>query len=270
MPYFMGIDIGTGTSKGIIIRDGKIFMDHTLPTGINYEKTAHTLLEELLGKSGISLANIRYSVATGQGATSAGYCNESIGDIRCCAKGVFNLFPEARTIIDIEGQTTQVIRLGKAGQIANFVTSEKCASGSGRFLDIISNVLQIPLENIGPLSLKSQNPVRFTTACAVFGESEAVSRVAEGVPAADILAGVHQSIAEKISTMVDRVGMEEAIVVCGGGGLNTGLVKMLESVLKLPLLVPPQPQMVTVLGAALLAQDAAGTTQIIGINKGRE
>ncbi len=176
-----------------------------------------------------------------------------MADIRCCAKGVHHLLPDARTVIDIEGQTTQVILLGKNGQIANFVTSEKCASGSGRFLEIISNVLQIPIGEIGALSLKSKKPVTFTTACAVFGESEAVSRVAEGASAADILAGVHKAMAEKIATMIERSGIEETVAVCGGGALNTGLVKAVEAALKVKVLVPPQPNLVTGLGAALFA-----------------
>ncbi len=257
MTYYMGIDIGTGTSKGVIVNDTHLEADYTLPSGINYKIAANNLAEELLKKAGISADDIKYTVSTGYGAGSVAGANESISDIRCCVKGIFNLFPDVRTVIDIEGQTTQVIRLGKNGQIANFVTSEKCASGSGRFLDIISNVLQIPLADIGPRSLKSKNPVAFTTACAVFGESEAVSRVAEGVPAEDILAGVHRSMAEKINTMIERVGIEERCAVCGGGALNIGLVKALEDVLKVKLIVPEQPQLVSALGAALFAKEAA-------------
>jgi len=257
MSYFMGIDIGSGTSKGVVIKDHEQCASCSLSSGINYRTAANKLREELLRTAGISLAEVKYIVATGQGDINVDYANESIVDLRCCAKGVSNLFPEARTVIDIEGQTTQVLRLGDHGQLTDFVTSEKCASGSGRFIDIISNVLQIPLSEIGPLSLKSHNPVTFTSACAVFGESEAVSRVAEGTPAEDILAGVHQAMSAKIKTMIERVGLENACVLCGGGGLNIGLVKTLESSLQLTLLVPPQPHMVTALGAAWLAQEAS-------------
>jgi predicted CoA-substrate-specific enzyme activase len=262
MSYYMGIDIGTGTSKGVVIKGTHLEANYTLPSGINYKTAAEKLAAELLEKTGLAMTDIRYKAATGYGAGSVAYADENISDIRCCAKGIFNLFPEVRTVIDIEGQTTQVIRLGKNGQIANFVTSEKCASGSGRFLEIISNVLQIPLEDIGPRSLKSKNPVAFTTACAVFGESEAVSRVAEGVPAEDILAGVHRAMADKIATMIERVGIEERCALCGGGALNVGLVKALEDVLKLSLLVPEQPHLVTALGAALFAKEAGERADI--------
>lgn len=255
----MGIDIGTGTSKGVIIKDNELVVYNSIPSGIKYEVAANKLAEQLLGKAGISMDNIDFTVATGHGSASVTYSNQRFSDIRCCAKGIHRIFPEARTIIDIEGQTTQVIRLGKKGQIANFTTSEKCASGSGRFLDIISNVLQIPIGDIGKLSLKSRNPVTFTTACAVFGESEAVSRVAEGVPSEDILAGVHKAMADKIYTMIEKVGLEEYCAICGGGGLNIGLIKTLEGVLQLKLLVPPQPHIVTAFGAALFAKETGDT-----------
>jgi (R)-2-hydroxyacyl-CoA dehydratese activating ATPase len=256
MTYYVGIDMGTGTAKGVIVQDARISADYQLTSGINYKIAAGKLAEELLKSAGISKDDIKYTVATGYGAGSVAGANEIISDIRCCVKGIFNLFPDVRTVIDIEGQTTQVVRLGKNGQIANFVTSEKCASGSGRFIEIISNVLQIPLADIGPRSLKSKNPVSFTTACAVFGESEVVSRVAEGESADDILAGVHQAMADKINTMIERVGIEERVAVCGGGALNIGLVKALEDVLKVTLIVPEQPQLVTALGAALFAKEA--------------
>jgi (R)-2-hydroxyacyl-CoA dehydratese activating ATPase len=256
MPYFMGIDIGSGTSKGVVVKERQTCASYSLPSGVNYRLAADKLRVELLKLAGISVADVNYTLATGQGDVNVTYADERAADLRCCAKGVASLFPAARTIIDVEGQTTQILRVGELGQLTNFVNSEKCASGSGRFIEIISNVLQIPLNEIGPLSMKSRNPVVFTTACAVFGESEAVSRVAEGVPPEDILAGVLQAMSAKIRTMIDRVGLEKPCVLCGGGGLNTGLVITLESVLQLKLLVPQQPQMVTALGAALLAQEA--------------
>ena len=257
MSYFMGIDIGSGTSKGVITRDGELLAYHLLPSGVNYRIAAEKLREELLAKAGLSLQDMTCTIATGQGSGNVSFSNQQVTDIRCCARGINSIFPSARTVIDVQGQSTQVIRLSESGQVANFVISEKCASGSGRFLDIIANVLQIELEDIGPLSLKSDNPVVFTTACAVFGESEAVSRVSEGIPREDILAGVHKALAEKISALVNRVGLEEKCAVSGGGGLNTGLIKRVEEKLGVQLLVPPRPQFVTALGAAIMAEEAS-------------
>jgi len=256
MAYFLGIDIGSSTSKGIITEDGNNLSSHLLPSGVNYRLAAQNLIDELLTKAGVTREDITCTVATGQGSANVEIADQEVADIRCCARGIFSLFPSVRTVIDIQGQSTQVLRLNGEGQVANFVVSEKCASGSGRFLDIIANVLQIKLEDIGPLSLESKNPITFTTGCAVFGESEAVSRVSEGVTREDIVAGVHQALAEKISSLVGKVGLEERCAITGGGGLNIGLIKWIEKKLGIELMVPPEPQLVTALGAAIMAEDA--------------
>lgn len=239
------------------MRDGEVLAMHSLRTGVNYRLAANNLRNGLLGKAGVSTAVIAGAKATGQGAGMADYANGQAADIRCCARGMNSIFSQVRTIIDVEGQSTQVMRVNSLGQIINFVISEKCAAGAGRFLEIIANVLQIPLEEIGTLSLKSVNPVVFTTACAVFGESEAVSRVAEGMSKEDILGGVHKALADKIASLVDRVGMEPECGICGGGALNAGLVEWVQRRLGVKLLVPSEPQFVTALGAAILAREDA-------------
>jgi len=258
MAYFMGIDIGSRTSKGVITKDGELLAYHLLPSGINYRTIAQKLREELLTKAGLSPEDIAYSVATGQGSANVAYSDQQVTDIRCCARGINRIFPSVRTVIDVQAQSSQVIRLNDSGQVINFVVSEKCAAGSGRFLEVITNVLQIDLNEIGPLSLKSKKPVTFTTGCAVFGESEAISRVAEGSAREDILAGVHQALADKVSALIDRVGLEKDCAISGGGGLDVGLIKRVEDKLGIKLLVPPQPQIVTALGAAIMAEEMAG------------
>jgi (R)-2-hydroxyacyl-CoA dehydratese activating ATPase len=257
MQYYLGIDIGSVTAKGLLLGGDAILAQFILPSGTNYTLAAEKVLSGLLDISGLKREDIKFTVASGQGSSSVKYADQSVVDTRCCAAGVYHLFPSARTVIEIGGQGTLVMRLGGAGQIARFLTSEKCASGSGYFLEMISNVLQVPLEELGPLSLKSVNPVTFTTACAVFGESEAVSRIAEGASPEDIVAGVHKAMAEKISVMIERLGLEESCVICGGGALDSGLVKMLEQVIKVRLLVPERPQLVTALGAALITREIA-------------
>jgi len=254
MAYFMGIDIGSATSKGIVMKDGKSVAHYLLPSGVNYKLAAQNLAAELLSRVGLSREDIACTVATGQGSANVEYSDQQVADIRCCARGIYSLFPSVRTVIDVQGQSTQVLRLNDEGQVADFVISEKCASGSGRFLDIIANVLQIKLEEAGPLSLQSDNPVTFTTGCAVFGESEAVSRVSEGVAKEDILAGVHQALTDKIFALMGKVGLKERCAISGGGGLNIGLIKRIEEKLGVELLVPPQPQFVTALGAAIMAE----------------
>jgi len=252
MAWFMGIDIGSGNSKGVLTRDGEPAACHMLPSGINYRTTAEKLIAELLAKAGLSRQEIAYTVATGYGGSVSPH-NAQADDIRCCVRGTNSIFPSARTVIDLQGMSSQVIRLNEKGQVTNFAVSEKCAAGSGSFLNVIANVLRIDLKDIGPLSLKAKNPVTFTTGCAVFGESEAISRVSEGTAKEDILAGVHQALANKVATLVARVGLERECAVSGGGALNAGLVKSVTERLGVPLLVPPHPQFVTALGAAIIA-----------------
>jgi len=262
MDYFMGIDIGSGTSKGVITKDGKLLAYHLLPSGVNYRTVAQKLREELLAKVALSPEDIAYTVATGQGSGNVVFSNQQVTDIRCCARGIHNIFPSVRTIIDVQAQSSRVIRLSDGGQVTNFVSSEKCAAGGGRFLEVIANVLRIDLKDIGPLSLKSENPITFTTGCAVFGESEAISRISEGISKEDILAGVYKALAGKISALIDRVGMEKDCAISGGGGLDAGLIKSVEEKLGIKLLVPPQPQIVTALGAAIMAEEMAGLCRL--------
>jgi predicted CoA-substrate-specific enzyme activase len=254
MACFSGIDIGSGTSKGVIISDGGLLAYHLLPSGTNYGKTAQRLREELLKKAGLSAEELINTVTTGHGTGIIPFDNQHVADILCCARGTNHVFPSARTIIDVQAQSSQVLRINEKGKVINFAVSEACASGSGCFLEVIANVLQVALEDIGPLSLKSENPVTFTTGCAVFGESEAISMVSEGIPKEDILGGAHRALASKISALVDRVGLEEPWAISGGGGLNIGLIKSLEE-LKIKLLIPPQPNLINALGAALIASE---------------
>jgi predicted CoA-substrate-specific enzyme activase len=155
-------------------------------------------------------------------------------------------------VVDIGNQFSKAIKLDEAGRVANFVLNEKCAGGSGKFLQLIARILRVRVEEIGALSLRSTKPVDFTTGCAVFAESEAVSRIAEGALPEDILAGVHKAMASKIANLVVRIGLVEACVVTGGGALDIGLVRTVETELGTKVLVPAKPQISAALGAALL------------------
>lgn len=257
MACFMGIDVGSVTTKAVVIKDGELLVSHIIPSGANYRIAAQGAREEVLAKGGLSSADVAYIIATGYGAGNADFADDRVTDISCCARGVNRLFPSVRTVIDIGGQASKAIRVNKEGRATNFVVSERCAAGSGRFLQIIARVLQIDIKDSGSLSLKSKNPITYTTGCAVFGESEAVSRVAEGTPKEDILAGVHNALAAKVTNLTDRVGMEEDCAITGGGALDVGLVKRVEEKLGVHLLVPPEPQIIAALGAALLAEERA-------------
>ena len=254
MTWFIGIDIGSLYSKGVIIKDGELFAHYIVLSGINYRATAENIRQELLTKANIKPDDVTSTVATGSGAANVYFASQKASDIVCTARGVHSIFPAARTAIDVAAQSSKVIRIDAQGLVTNFTVSEKCAAGSGRFVEVIANVLRIDLKDFGQLSLKSKNPVSFSTGCAVFGESEAITRVSEGIAKEDIAAGVNHALASKISSLVKKIKLEEPCVICGGGALNTGLVKTVEQEMNIKLLVPPQPQIITALGAAVTAR----------------
>ncbi len=254
MTWFMGIDIGSRTSKGVITKDGNLESYHILASGVNYRAAAEKLREELFLKASLCTEDITRTITTGHGSGIITFSDQHIADIQCCARGINRIFPSVRKVIDVQGQSSQVIQVDKGGQITGFAVSEACAGGSGCFIEVIANVLQLELKDIGTLSLNAKNPVTFTTACAVFGESETISRVAEGIPEEDILAGMHKALAGKIFALIDRVGLKKPCAISGGGGLNIGLIKMIEN-MGVRLLVPPKPQIVNALGAAIIAEE---------------
>jgi len=253
MLYVAGIDIGSAFSKAVIMAKNEIIAYEVMPSGGNYKITAEQVIKEALTKAKLTQKDITYTVATGYGSANVSFSSETASDISCLARGVHYLFPAARTAIDIGGQFTRVLKLNERGKAISFLLSEKCAAGSGRFLQVIARVLQIDLEDIGELSLKSKKGVDFNTGCAVFAESEAVSRVAEGASKEDILAGLHRTLAAKIQTMVARIGLEPDCAVVGGGAKDIGLVRSIEAGLSCRLLVPEEPRIVAALGAALMA-----------------
>jgi predicted CoA-substrate-specific enzyme activase len=259
MIHVAGVDIGSAFSKAVVMAGNEIIAYQVKPTGGNYRLTTEQVMEGALAKAKLSLQDMDYIVATGYGAASVSFAHEAASDISCLARGVYYLFPTARIAIDIGGQFTRVLKLDNRGRAIAFLLSEKCAAGSGRFLQVIAKVLQIDLEDIGELSLKSQNKVDFNTGCAVFAESETISHIAEGVAKEDILAGLHRALAAKIQTMVDRLGVEPDCALVGGGAKDIGLVRSIEVSLACRLLVPEEPQIVAALGAALIAREKAAT-----------
>ena len=254
MNWFMGIDIGSAYSKGVIIKDSELAAHYIVLSGANYQTAAETIRQELLKQANLTQDDLTNVVATGTGAANVTFASHRASEIVCTARGINSVFPQAKTAIEVAGQSSKVIKINEQGMVTNFTVSEKCAAGSGRFIEVIANVLRIDLKDFGLLSLKSKQAVNFGTGCAVFGESEAVTRVAEGIPKEDIAAGVNQALASKISSLAKKIRFEEPCAICGGGALNTGLIKAIEQELQTRLLVPPQPQIITALGAAIIAR----------------
>jgi len=257
MSWFMGIDIGSAYGKGVIIKDFELVASHIIISGANYRKSAESIRTELIRKVNLTQDDIANTVATGSGADNIYFASQKASDIVCTARGINNVFPQAMTVIDVASQSTKVIRLNGEGMVTNFTVSEKCAAGGGRFIEVIANVLRIDLSDFGPLAARSKTPITFNTGCAVFGESEAITRISEGIPKEDIAAGVNKALASKISLLVKKLKLEEPCAICGGGALNIALVKTIESELNTNLLVPPHPQIITALGAAIIATTSA-------------
>ncbi len=252
MKYNLGIDVGSSFAKAAVVGDAGLMSHATVPSGGNYAESARKVSDAALEKANLSRAEISTTVATGWGAGAVDFADRTVADISCHAAGIFHFFPSARTVVDIGSQFSRAIKLGNDGKVMNFVQNEKCAGGSGKFLQVIARILHMNVADIGALSLESANPVEFTTGCAVFAESEAVSRIAEGAGPADILAGVHKAMAAKIVNLIVRLGLAPDCAVTGGGAKDIGLVRTLETELGAKILVPEEPQVSAAVGAAIL------------------
>jgi predicted CoA-substrate-specific enzyme activase len=250
---FMGIDIGSTASKAVILGSSGLLSWAIMPSGGDYRSAAREVVNRVLEQSGLSPSDIGYTVATGYGAESAHLADQSANDISCQGRGVSYFFPAVRTVVDIGGQFSRAFRVDSEGRPVNFVFSEKCAAGSGRLLQIIAKVLHVDVGELGELSLRSKNRIDFTTGCAVFCESEVISRIAEGAAKEDIAAGVNRALAAKVQGLVERIGFEPECALVGGGAKNIGLVRDIEKRLAVSVLVPEEPQIAAALGAALIA-----------------
>jgi (R)-2-hydroxyacyl-CoA dehydratese activating ATPase len=258
--YFAGIDIGSTMTKVVIMSDTAI-TSVIKTTGPEQRKLANHVMEEALSRAGITLDQISYIVATGYGRINVPFADKQITEISCHAKGVHDQIPAARTIIDIGGQDSKGIKLDSNGRIVDFVMNDKCAAGAGRFIELISESLGVKLEDMGKLSLKAKNDVAISSTCTVFAEQEVITKLAEGTPLADLIAGIHKAIAIRIIGLINRLKIEPVVVMTGGGAKNIGLVKALETRLSIPVIIPPEPLLTGAIGAAVLAkevvQDAA-------------
>lgn len=249
----IGVDIGSITSKAVIMTNSGILASAIISSRGVMSAAADEVIGQVLARAGLAAGDIGYLVTTGYGAANVPTANEAANDISCQGRGIAYLFPSVRTAVDIGGQFSRAIRVNKEGQTVSFVLSEKCAAGSGRLLQVIARVLQVDVREMGELSLKSKNKVDLTTGCAVFNESEVISRIGEGALKEDIAAGVHRALAAKVQSLVERLGFEPDLALMGGGAKNIGLVKSIEEKLHIKALIPDEPQLVAAIGAALVA-----------------
>jgi len=251
--YFAGIDIGSTMTKVVIMNDG-IISSIIGPTGPEQRRLANRVMENALNQAGLPFEAITYLVATGYGRINVPFADKQVTEISCHAKGVAHLFPRCKTVIDVGGQDSKGITIAH-GRPTDFVMNDKCAAGTGRFLEVIAEALGITIEDCGGMALKSKQPAQISNICTVFAEQEVVARLAEGVPLNDLVAGILESLASRISRMVNRLKVANEVVITGGGAKNAGLVKALSDKLGYATLVPPEPLITGAVGAALLGKD---------------
>jgi predicted CoA-substrate-specific enzyme activase len=257
--FFAGLDIGSTITKVVIQNENEICASVIKPTGAEHRRLAHKIMEEGLVNARLSFEEIDYIVATGYGRINVPFADSQVTEITCHMRGIIRLFPDVKTIIDIGGQDCKGIKVLN-GRLANFIMNDKCAAGTGRFFEILSDVLGLRLEDIGEISLRSNNPADISSICTVFAEQEALLRLSEGRPVEDILAGIHKASAARVYGMVSKIKIETEVAITGGGAKNVGFCKALEEKIGFPVIVPPEPLITGALGAALIAGEKAGKT----------
>ncbi|TET89292.1 MAG: CoA activase [Methanomassiliicoccales archaeon] len=255
--YVAGIDMGAKYVKVVVLDDGQIKSKSISLSGFNLTESAERTFNDALESGGISKDEIKHITSTGVGKKEVPFRNDEITQVGAAAKGATFLFPNSRTIIEVGAEEGKALRCDERGRVMDFVVNEKCAAGAGAFTEAMSRALEIPLEEMGPLSLKSENAVPMNAQCAVFAESEVVTLVHAKTAKQDIARAIHDAMASRISSMTRRLSIEKDVALIGGLARNVGFVESLKRDLNMDLLVPEDPDYVGALGAALAARERA-------------
>ncbi|MCD8300999.1 MAG: acyl-CoA dehydratase activase [Clostridiales bacterium] len=250
--YIMGIDSGSTSTNAVIINEKKeILASAVLRTGARSSESAQRILKQVLSQAGLELPDLSSIVSTGYGRVSIPFADRNVTEISCHGRGAYFLNPKVRTILDIGGQDSKAIKLNEQGEVVDFVMNDKCAAGTGRFLEMMAATLEVDISELGPLSLKSKEDVEISSMCTVFAESEVISLIAQNKETSDIAHGVHKAIAGKAMSLIRRVNPEPVYMMTGGVAKNPGVVRVLEEMLRTPLYIYEEPEIVGALGAAL-------------------
>jgi len=266
---FAGVDVGSATTKAVLIDEHAVALAHTLlPSGGRLAEAAERVLAKVLDQAGAVAVDVAAVVATGYGRDCVPARTKSVTEITCHARGAHALHPAVRSVIDIGGQDSKAIALDANGMVRRFEMNDKCAAGTGRFLDVMARTLDVALDEIGPVALTAERPASISSTCTVFAESEVVSLLAQGETVPHILSGLCLAITHRINSLASRVGMAPEVMMTGGVAKNVAVVKGIEQAIGLPVTVPDEPQIVGALGAALLARDLAEKEAASGSNAG--
>jgi len=255
----VGLDIGSITTKIAVMKDKNILGTDISFTGYSPERAWKEILERMLACLGLKESSVDRIVSTGYGRNNVGIAHKKITEIMCHAEGAKHFLPKVRSVIDIGGQDSKFIRMDDNGSVADFVMNDKCSAGTGRFLEVMARALEVPLDEFGAISGRAKNIVRISSMCTVFAESEVISLISKGESRENIIAGIHDSIASRMVSMMGHTGVVNPVVMTGGVAKNIGIRKALEKRLGIKLDVPETAQVNGAIGAAILAQNLNGS-----------
>ncbi len=250
---YAGIDIGSITAKAALIRGNQLFGTHVILTGHNPLNAGIKVFETLLEKMKVSKSDVKAIVSTGYGRASVNFADKAITEIICHGTGAYFINSEIRGVIDVGGQDSKAILLDANGQVENFAMNDKCAAGTGRFLEVMANAMEVDLNQLGDISLKADNPSKISSICTVFAESEVISMIAGQQKRENIIAGIHESAAARVAILATKIKLIEPVVMTGGVAKNKGMVTALEKRLGFNIIVGDSPQENGAIGAAVLA-----------------
>jgi predicted CoA-substrate-specific enzyme activase len=255
--YVAGIDIGSATSKATILADDEIVAEHLIATGPASRESAEAVMHGVLDEAGLNIDDVSFTVATGYGRINVPFADKVVTEIACHARGVHHLFPNARTVLDMGGQDCKAIRVDSDGHHSAFAMNDKCAAGTGRFFEVMSTVLNVSLDGLGPLSLEAVGEPTISNICTVFARTEVSRLLRKGIPKADILGGLYEATSARVFSLLKRVGIEAEFVISGGVAKNVGMVRKIEQKTGLEARIADEPQTMGSLGAALFARELA-------------
>ena len=249
----VGIDVGSITAKAAVVMGGNLISDKVISTGYNAQSAGAKIYETIIAELGLKASAVDKIIATGYGRNSVTFAHKTVTEITCHAVGAHFLNPTVRSIIDIGGQDSKAIALDENGGVKDFAMNDKCAAGTGRFLEVMARALEININDFGDVSLKAVAPAKISSLCTVFAESEVISLIARGEKRENIIAGIHESIASRVVAMAGRIGLSAPVMMTGGVAKNKGVVVALEKKTGYRIEVSEKAQVTGAIGAALIA-----------------
>ena len=249
----VGIDVGSITTKAAVVEDGNLISDRVMLTGYNAQDAGTKVYEDIIADLGIKASAVDKIIATGYGRKSVAIADKAVTEITCHAVGAHYLNPAVRSIIDIGGQDSKAIVVDENGGVMDFAMNDKCAAGTGRFLEVMARALEVDINDFGGVSLLADTPAKISSLCTVFAESEVISLISKGEKRENIIAGIHESIASRVVAMAGRIGLSAPLMMTGGVAKNIGVVKALENKTGYDIEVSQKTQVTGAIGAALIA-----------------